>query len=243
MSVPAGDGRMSADRREFLGTLLAAGALPLVGKSDSRKVGKQLSEPSDLPTFRPSDSPWDLSWTSRLTGAHRAAFDWFQPNASAGLWRAGIWKQQVVEAFGVKPEEVSAVLVIRHSAIPMIMGDEFWVRHKLGKLRKVKDFETNKIAERNPYRSYANHTKPPPPEQDSSIEGFLRNGGIVLACGFAFGFMVSLEAKKQHRKATEVRPEVLQQVIPGIIIQPSGFFALLEAQRNRCGLFPAEGEG
>ena len=238
MSVPAGDGRMSADRRQFLGTLLAAGALPLVGESASRKVGTLDKFTSDLPTFRPSDS-WDVSWTSRLTGAHRAAFDWFQPNASAGLWRAGIWKRQVVEAFGVKPEEVSAVLVIRHSAIPMIMGDEFWIRHKLGKLRKVKDYETNKIAKLNPYRS---HPKPPPPEQDSSIDGFLRNGGIVLACGFAFGFMVSLEAKLQNRKPSEVRPEVLQQVIPGIIIQPSGFFALLEAQRNGCGLFPAEGE-
>ncbi len=239
MSVSPGDGRMTQDRREFLGALAAMGTLPLVGTTESRKVGKFDLHSSDLPTFRPSDSPWDLSWTSRLTGAHRGAFDWFEPNASAGLWRAGIWKQQVVEAFGVKPEEVSAVLVIRHSAIPMIMGDEFWIRHKLGKLRKVKDYETNKIAERNPYRSYANRPKPPPPEQDSSIEGFLRNGGIVLACGFAFGFMVSLEAEKQKRKASEVRPEVLQQVIPGIVIQPSGFFALLEAQRNGCGLFPA----
>jgi hypothetical protein len=232
---------MTQDRREFLGTLLAAGALPMVGKSAGRKVGRDVAEPTEVPTFRPSDL-WDVSWTKRLTGPHRGVFDWFQPNASAGLWRAGIWKQQVVEAFGVKPEEVSAVLVIRHSAIPMIMGDEFWIRHKLGKLRKIKDFETNKTAERNPYRSYANRPKPPKPEEDSSIEGFLKNGGIVLACGFAFGFMVSLEAKLQQKQPAEVRAGVLQQVIPGIIIQPSGFFALLEAQRNGCGLFPAEGE-
>ncbi|HEV8599662.1 MAG TPA: hypothetical protein VGQ69_09910 [Gemmatimonadales bacterium] len=221
---------MNGDRREFLGTLLAAGALPLVGKSGGTVAS---SRPPDF---------WDLSWTSRLAGPHRAAFDWFQPNASAGLWRAGTWKRQVVEAFGVKPEEVSAVLVIRHSAIPMIMGDEFWLRHKLGKQRKIKDPMTNKVAERNPYRSFAKAAKPPAPEQDSSLEGFLKNGGIVLACGFAFGFLVSLEAKLQEKKASEVRSEVLQQVIPGIIIQPSGFFALIEAQRNGCGLFPAEGE-
>lgn len=221
---------MSADRREFLGALMVTA---LVGRTPSPL-------PSARPTARSSDSPWDLSWTSRLSGPHRGAFDWFQPNASAGLWRAGIWKRQVVEAFGVKQEEVGAVLVIRHAAIPMIMGDEFWVRHKLGKLRKVKDPVTDKTAERNPYRSSANASKPPASAEDYSIEGFLKNGGIVLACGFAFGFMVSLEAKLQQKQASEVRPDVLQQVIPGIIIQPSGFFALIEAQRNGCGLFPAE---
>jgi hypothetical protein len=231
---------MSQDRREFLGVVAAAA---LVGRSGGREVGRKVPDPSDFPTSRLPDPPdqWDVSWSSRLTGPHRAVFDWFDANASAGLWRAGIWKRQVVEAFGVKPEEVGAVLVIRHRAIPMIMGDEFWMRHKLGKQRKVKDPATNKIAERNPYRSSASADKPPPPEQDVSIEGFLRNGGIVLACGFAFGFMVSLEAKRQEKKASEVRPEVLAQVIPGIIVQPSGFFALLEAQRNGCGFFPAEG--
>jgi len=230
---------MTQDRREFLGTLAAAGLL-------GRTVGTvgtdgQEGDGGPMPASgATAASEWDLSWSTRLGGPHRGAFDWFQPNASAGLWRAAVWKHQVVEAFGVTADQVGAVLVIRHGAIPMIMGDEFWIRHQLGKLRKVKDPLTNKIAERNPYRSSANAAKPPPPEQDYSIEAFLKNGGIVLACGFAFGFMVSLEAKLQEKKAAEVRAEVLQQVIPGIIVQPSGFFALLEAQRNGCGLFPAE---
>lgn len=231
---------MSGDRREFLGAVLAAGLAPgLVGKSGNREVGKAREFAPDVPTARLSD--WDVSWSSRLTGPHRGVFDWFDPVGSAGLWRASVWKRQVVEAFGVKPEEVGAVLVIRHRAIPMIMGDEFWARHKLGKLRKLKDPATDKIAERNPYRAYADAAKPPPPEQDFSIEALLRNGGIVLACGFAFGTMVSLEAKLQEKKAAEVRADVLKQVIPGIILQPSGFFALIEAQRNGCGFFPAEG--
>ena len=51
---------------------------------------------------------------------------------------------------------------------------------------------------------------------------------------------VSLEARLVGKPASDVRPGVLQQVIPGILIQPSGFFALIEAQRNGCGLFPAE---
>ena len=228
---------MSQDRREFLGTLLAAGVAP--------ELVRQSAGPSDAEGFAAADllhhrrgakraEEWDLSWVGRLTGSHRAVFDWPQPNASAGLWRAGIWKKQVVEHLGAKPEEVSVVLVIRHGAIPMIMGDEFWERHQLGKTRKLKDPFTNKTAARNPYRRFEGRN------QGSSIEGFLQSGGIVLACGFAFGFMVSLEAKLQNKPAAEVRPQVLAEVIPGIVIQPSGFFALLEAQRNGCGLFPAD---
>ena len=218
---------MKQDRRDFLGTVAAAG---LVGAGAGSRVSDPAQDP-DLPTTAPdtafpfSGVDWDLSWTAKLTGRHRAVFDWYQPRASAGVWRAGIWKQQVVETFGVKAEEVSSVLVIRHSAIPMIMSDPFWQRHKLGKLRKLKD-DYGKTAELNP------HFK--------TIDEFLKKDGIVLACGFAFGAMVSLEAKRQSKPANEIRPEVLKDVIPGIIIQPSGFFALLEAQRNGCALFPAD---
>ena len=202
---------MPADRRDFLGALLGASVL---GRADALR-----SHP--LP-----DSPWDLSWTGKLKGEHRAVFDWYQPAASAGLWRARIWRDQVTETFGVTTENISSVLVIRHSAIPMIMGDDFWARNELGRKRKIKDERTGKTATRNPHRK--------------EIEDFLSRGGIVLACGFAFGAMVYAEAQRQKKKFEEVRPEVLTQVIPGIVIQPSGFFALLEAQRNGCGLFPAD---
>jgi hypothetical protein len=202
---------MAADRRDFLGAMLGAS---LLGRTEAFRM-------QPLP-----DSPWDLSWTGRLKGEHRAVFDWYEPAGSAGLWRASIWMDQVTETFGVPPERISAVLVIRHSAIPMIMGDDFWARNELGKKRKIKDERTGKTATRNPHRK--------------AIEAFLARNGIVLACGFAFGAMVSVEAARQKKKFAEVRPEVLTQVIPGIIIQPSGFFALLEAQRNGCGLFPAD---
>lgn len=204
---------MPADRRDFLSTLLGAS---LLGGTDALR---------SLP--RPSpDSPWDLSWTGKLKGEHRAVFDWYQPAGSAGLWRAKVWKDQVAETFGVTAESVSSVLVIRHGAIPMIMSDAFWARNELGKKRKIKDEQSGKTATQNPHRK--------------GIEDFLSTGGIVLGCGFAFGAMVYTDAQRLHQKPEEVRPEVLTQVIPGIVIQPSGFFALLEAQRNGCGLFPAD---
>ena len=222
---------MSQDRREFLGAMLAAGLVPeLVAGTGGL----------ELPDFPPPGaafvgSDFDLSWTSRLTGRFRGVFDWPQPDAWAGLWRAGVWRKQVIDNLGATPNEVNAILVIRHSAIPMIMGDEFWARHKLGKLRKLKDPNSGKTATRNPHIAAPGATA-----SEGQIDGFIKSGGIVLACGFAFGFMVSLEAKAQGKSAGDVRPEVLKEVVPGVLIQPSGFFALLEAQRNGCGLFPAD---
>ncbi len=202
---------MTSDRRDFLGAMLGAS---LLGKAGAFR----------LPTMPSSD--WDLSWTSRLRGDHRAVFDWPRPGGSDALWRAGIWKEQVIDTFKVPPSDVSSLLVIRHAAIPMIMSDDFWARNQLGKKRKIKDEKTGKPATANPHRA--------------EIATFLAKEGIVLACGFAFSFMVSVDAKRMGKKPEEVRPEVLTQVIPGVIIQPSGFFALLEAQRNGCGLFPSE---
>ena len=46
---------------------------------------------------------------------------------------------------------MSAVLVIRHAALPMVMRDAFWDRYQIGKARKIKDGKD--WARRNPYRS------------------------------------------------------------------------------------------
>jgi hypothetical protein len=202
------------------------------GTADGLRPAAPWGPPGD--GLAATSTEWDLSWVTKLTGSHRAAFDWPTPDASAGLWRAGLWKRQVIENLGTQSEAVNTILVIRHSAIPMIMGDAFWERHRLGKTYKIKHPFTGKTAATNPYRRFEGSN------QASSLEGFLGGGGIVLACGLAFGFMVSLEASRQKKKSAEVRSEVLTEVIPGILIQPSGFFALLEAQRNGCGLFPAD---
>src|ERR1041385_5523292 len=67
---------MDADRRGFLGAMIAAGMVPMLD-------GK--ASPSVLPSFRPSASPaWDLSWLDKLKGAHRAVFDCVQVNMGMG---------------------------------------------------------------------------------------------------------------------------------------------------------------
>jgi len=76
----------------------------------------------------------------------------------------------------------------------------------------------------------------------ATLDAFIESGGIVLACNYAFGrSIVGPEARKSGLDQAAAREAALKQVIPGVIIQPSGFFAVIEAQRSGCHFFPAAG--
>jgi hypothetical protein len=225
---------MGNSRRDFLGRLAAGTALAAgaVGASPGRLDAE--AGP------RPVSDKWDMSWCDRITGKFRGVFDSPKLEDGGEIFRAAIWQTQVTEVYGVKDEDVNSVLVIRHGGIPLAMDDAFWARHQIGKKRKVKDPWTGKTSVANPIRSYAGKTGVPPSMAATSLEGYMARGGIVLACNFAFGMMVHMESEltKETDRAA-VRTRLLSNLVPGIILQPSGFFALLEAQRAGCHLFAA----
>ena len=224
---------MANSRRDFLGRI-AAGAALVGGAGVS--PGPLAAEPGP----RPVSDKWDMSWIDRITGRFRGVFDSPKIEDGGEIFRAAIWQSQVTEVYGVKDAEVNSVLVIRHGGIPLAMDDAFWERHQIGKKRKMKDPWTGKTATANPIRSYQGKAEVPPDMASTSLEGYMAKGGIVLACNFAFGMMVHLESELTKEKdRAAVRTRVLSNLVPGIILQPSGFFALLEAQRAGCHLFAA----
>lgn len=222
---------MSGDRRSFLGRLatgaaVAAGALGI----DAARLNAE-------PALRPVSDKWDMSWADRVNGKFRAVFDSPKIEEGGEIWRAATWRNQIIEVYGVKDPEVNPVLVIRHAGIPLVMNDAFWARHNIGKKRKVKDPLTGKTAEHNPIGPNDWRKEIPSWMGDSLIPKFVERGGIVLACNFAFGLMVHLESEVDKEHAKEARERALSYLLPGVILQPSGFFALLEAQRAGCQVF------
>ena len=219
---------MDGNRRQFLGsvaTFSAAGALL------PSALGAETPEPE------PASADWDMSWRDHVRGSFRAVFDTPAVNDGAGLWRAADWKKTVTTVYKAKEKDVASVLVIRHEAIPMIMNHAFWERHEVGAELKVNDSSGSPVRH-NPYQSRDDDESK---GRGPTIDGFLASGGIVLACNYAFGFMVSKEAKKAELERAEARTKTLEYVIPGVILQPSGFFAVIEAQRSGCHFFPASG--
>ena len=218
---------MEGSRRQFLGSVAAWSAS---GAILPAALGADARDP------RPVSADWDMSWRERVTGPFRAVFDNPVVNEGAGLWRAADWKRTVLEVYGDEAKDAAAVLVIRHKAIPMIMSHAFWERHGIGAEDTIND-ETGAAVKHNPFLSRESAGSG---RRDATLDSFIAGGGIVLACNYAFGLsVVSREARKAGIDSTAARAVVLREVIPGVILQPSGFFAVLEAQRSGCHFFPA----
>jgi hypothetical protein len=216
---------MGADRREFLGALIAAGLVPALDVKAS---------PSVLPSFRPSVSPaWDLSWLDKLKGAHRAVFDCVQVNMGMGVLRACVWLKDYADVYSAQPADLNPVVVLRHAAIWLAMDDMFWEHHKLGAETKITDPATKAPIKRNPVLG-PNVLGLPAAMADDSLKKVLA-AGTVLACNLAFSLDVVPRVQEMMKlDETKAREMALQHIVPGIILQPSGVFATLRAQEAGC---------
>jgi hypothetical protein len=212
-------------RREFLGSIASSGlmaALPSVGLSEEERKASLL----------PVDDTWDMSWCSRLKGKSRAVFD--SPGVSDGgaLYRAVMWRDQYSKVFGVPKADLTPVVVFRHEAIPLIMDDAHWEHIGVGKDLQMKDPKTNKWAKKNPFSPAP--ADAPANAKKYTIPGFIDEGGVVLACNLAFGGIISQIHDKDKVDMAEAEKRAKAHIIPGVILQPSGFFAVLKAQDEGC---------
>jgi hypothetical protein len=215
---------MATSRRSFLRTAAgsAVGSLALPGLAGAAA---------------PVSADWDMSWVDRIRGTHRGVFDTAELAEGVGMFRAGLWPSQIREVYGAVAGDLTPVLVLRHNAIHFIMNDAYWAEFKVGKSEKLKDPETNGWAVRNIIR--AQPAWAPPTMPMVSIEGFLAGGGIILACDLAFGQVIGTFASKKKLEMEAARAAALAQVLPGVIMQPSGFFAVMRAQQAGCGYIVA----
>lgn len=237
---------MNTPRREFLKrTSLGASALavipalagaetpsatPSTRTSHARDALRRLRENERLGTQ--AQSKWDTTWMQRVKGKHRAMFDVPLVELGYPILRSGIWVEQVQEAFGAAAADITAVVVVRHDAIPLIMDHAYWSTYSAGEVFKVKDEDGTPLTF-NPVLT------PPAGKQGSgpprlSLDKQIERGAIVLGCNLAFGDVVESIQKKDRIPAAEARAVALKHVIPGPIMQPSGIFANVAAQQAGC---------
>jgi len=213
---------MEIQRRIFLGTL---GAGALAASVDSH---------ANAPATAIAGSAWDMSWTARVIGKHRAVFDSPQLSGGAGLFRAVTWKHQYAEVYGTAAEEMSGVLVLRAEGIWLAMNNAFWKDYKVGESQNFKHRDTGAFRTVNPIASAMSDAGSG--SADVTIPGFAGSGGIVLACHLAFGSVMDLVKKTDKIAADEeAEKKAMTYLLPGVIMQPSGVFAALRAQEAGCG--------
>ena len=212
---------MAVSRRNFLGWL-GIGSLGAVARVAAASEARSAMPP------QPASPDWDMSWVERV---HRpaAVFDSPQPADGDALFRACMWRDQYREVYGTSAEAPVPILVLRHAAIPLVMNDAYWARFEAGKALKMKDEATKRWYTRSPIWRAASGG--PPGARDYNLESFLAQGGIVLGCGVAFaGRIVSEYARKDGVPREEAEKRARADLLPGVILQPSGVFAALRAQ-------------
>lgn len=215
-------------RRDFLrqASLLAAGTLAAAPIA------------ADAATPRAQDG-WDMSWTARVTGRHRMCFDAHEISDGVCLHQARSFLQGYKDVYGLGDTDVSAVLVIRHAAVPMVMNDALWADGFLAETTELKDPETNEPAKRNPFVNVPAGARYALTWPDGALDTLIARGVIVLACDLALRNFSGQIARHRNIPRQDATALVNANLIPGIYKMPTGVFATCHAQQLGCGVLNA----
>ena len=234
-------------RREFLGQLATA-AVTMAGVASAAACAPaatthaaQTTAPvagggagAATPAVAPATAPvkWDDGWATRLTAKHRAVFD--APEVSEGmvLFNAFVYMRSYHEVYGVTDADIQPVLVVRHRAMPLVLGDALWARYELGKQVGLKDERTGKWASRNAFA--VEDPTDPGAVAGVSLAALHGRGALILACSLALNNLGGRLAKQTKRDPAAVRAELRAGLLPGVEVVPSGIFGVMRAQEAGC---------
>ncbi len=142
------------------------------------------------------------------------------------------------DAAAAGKDDVQAVVVIRHAAIPMAFNDAMWAKYGFGKELKVKDYPSEKWATRNPFASAAPNpnrpARPPSDRPQGTLEWLASHGSILLGCDLATRGQAGLIAQRTKGDMNTIYEELKANLVPGLILQPTGVYAVHRAQEAGC---------
>jgi hypothetical protein len=239
------------ERRQFIGHLMV-GAAALAAASCTRSpmvaptttpaptrsgaAGATQAGSSTAPSAPAPHQAWDLSWTERLTGDHRQVFD--APEIADGtvLHQARMFYVNYGEVYKLTDADLRAVLVIRHQAIPMILGDAAWQRYDFigKKITKLKDPTTGEWTRRNPFLNAKPGDKYALMWPDGGLDALIGRGAIVLGCNLAFTGFAHQIATRTKQQPDAVREELKASLVHGVTLVPSGIFGVIRAEEGGC---------
>jgi hypothetical protein len=212
MTTSTPDTKDIAPRRSFFGHLGGAVVLGLAGL-----VPK--SSHAQAPAARP-DGP---NWPGTLQGRHKQVVDAVEVNSGFPLTFA--------YTFLAPNESATAVVVLRHGAFPLALGDAMWEKYKIGETFKIIDPETKAPAKKNPFF----HPKPGVLlVEDMAVDRLLAKGVVFGGCNVALQVQSKMLASNAGVSAEEAAKEWTANVIPGITLIPSGTWGVNRAQEAGC---------
>jgi intracellular sulfur oxidation DsrE/DsrF family protein len=161
------------------------------------------------------------SWFGRLTGKHRVVFD--APGVNEGM--PAIWPRvYLITTEATYPgETATAMVILRHKAIALGLGDSVWSKYHLGESLDIKNGAVP--ATSNPFATITGLPIP-----GLGIVELLKGGVLVGVCDVALTIASGAAAAKMGMEAATVKQEWVAALFPGIQVVPSGVMAVARAQ-------------
>ena len=206
-------------RRGFFGRFAGATVLGLAGFAATPVRAESAAAPSDGP-----------DWPGVLKGRHRQVVDAYDANSGFPLAFAYTFLAPHGPP-GANSSAATAVIVLRHAAFPIALGNEMWRKYKIGESFKIIDPETKAAAVKNPF------LRPKPGVllvEDMALDRLLANGVVFGACNVALQVQSKMLAANGGVSAEEAAKEWAANIVPGVTVIPSGTWGVNRAQEGGC---------
>jgi intracellular sulfur oxidation DsrE/DsrF family protein len=215
---------MNHSRRDFLEKLALGSSIGVPAMLSS--LDSSAAPMPDLTLVENADD-----WFKKIKGKHKILYDATEPNDGfAVIWSWVFYKTN--NATGTPDDQLTAVVVLRHAAIPLAMNDALWEKYKLGELYKITDHVTNAPALKNPF------FEPTEPRMVSmgmdGIKGLTARGAMFCVCDMALTVNSGRVAKAMNLPPEQVKKEWVEGLLPGVQVVPSGVWAVGRAQEHGC---------
>ena len=179
--------------------------------------------------FSPAEKHEAEKWLEGIKGTQRVIYDGSTPHDGFPIvwnWAFYLTNNQT----GVPDEDITAVTVLRHSAIGFALDSSVWEKYKLGEFFQLNENSTGKPLLRNPMYEPQEGDMPLPPIQ--GIKDLQARGAMFCVCDLALNVYGGFVAQAHGKDPAAVYQDFKNAVLPGIQVVPSGVWALGRAQQH-----------
>jgi hypothetical protein len=175
------------------------------------------------------------AWFDKIKGKHRMVFDATRPHDILPF----AWPRVFLltnQKTGSEEKDCTAMVILRHDAIPYAMENSLWKKYNFGEVFKADDPATKTASVRNPFWQ--------PKEGDYKVPGIgnvaigineLQSSGVMFGvCDVALTVYSAAVAEGMKLKPEDVKKEWVAGILPDIQIVPSGVWAINRAQEHGC---------
>ncbi len=215
-----------SNRRRFLGHVASgAAALGVATLANPVRLAAGALKPSPV-----ADDSSIESWLGKVKGKHRQVFDSMMADSGLPLAWARVFLE-TNKGVGVAESDLTAVIILRHEAIPLALENRLWTKYKFDDMFKVTNMMTKKVLTQNVF------WKPKPgdlPLPGMALNELLDSGVLIGVCDMAMTVYSMQAAGAMKMTPEECKKDWVSGVLPGIQIVPSGVMAVSRAQQHGC---------